>query len=443
MKKPNSKNVSILLCITLLATSSAGQSLDIGNQWKDPFPSTTDTSTFISDSLTLDMALQLVAQFNLSLQASQKQRESALGLVRQADLRPNPELELEAEDVGGDLMGLRESEMVIQLSQELEVWGQRKARRKVALGEAEKLKLETKVNDFDIYAETKLRFHALLHAQKKLELAEQAAQLALEVAESARIRVEKGAGLSSEHLLAKLGFDRARMEVALAETEVKNAQRNLAAIWRGEGNDLKVVDSDPKPAALPDLTILKSYLKESRKVIMWTLEEASITAQLNLEKANGLPSPTLSGGYKRSEADQTNTFLVGFAIPLPLFDRNQGNINSLRAQLEAVKSWRDQALVNTEAELQTIYQRSDQLLSNRASLDTLILPKAEETYLLLKRAYELGRISYSTLLEGEQSLIDVRFDLNDLDLAVIQERIAVEQLLGISSEDIIIDQRRK
>ena len=103
----------------------------------------------------------------------------------------------------------------------------------------------------------------------------------------------------------------------LVPTGVTSAQTDTEAGWNPGPNvqlTLKIVDSDPTPATLPDLTILKSYLKESREVLMWTLEQASITAQLNLEKANGLPSPTLSGGYKRSEVEDINTFLVGFAI---------------------------------------------------------------------------------------------------------------------------------
>jgi cobalt-zinc-cadmium efflux system outer membrane protein len=443
MKKLNLKKVTILVCITLFATSSAVQSLDVGNQWKDPFPSSSDTSNFISDSLTLDVALQMVIRFNSSLKASQKHREAVRGLVRQANFRPNPELELEGEDVAGDLKGFSESEMTIQLSQDLELWGQRKARRNAALRNREAVNWETRMKDFDIYAETKLRFYELLHTQKKLKLSEQAAQLALEVTESARVRVKKGAALSSEHLLARLGFDRAQMGVALAETELENAQRNLNVLWRGEGDDLKVVDSDPTPAALPDINVLKSYLKGSREALMWTLEQARIKAQLNLERANGLPSPSLSGGYKRSEVEDINTFLIGFAIPIPLFNRNQGNISSLQLQSEAAKSAQEQALANAEAELQTIHRRLSQLISNHESLDTLILPKAEETYLSLKQAYELGRIPYSTLLEGEQSLIDVSFELNDLDLVIKQETIALEQLLGISLKDIITNQRRR
>ena len=444
MKKPNIDHKTILLgTIILLATLLAAQAQELGRQWNDPFPSVGDTLSSFPHPLTLDMALRLVAQGNSSLRANRMRRQAAQALVRQANLRPNPELELESEDVGGDLAGFRESEIVILLSQELELWGQRKARRKAAVRDMEAVNWETSVEDFDIYAETKARFYALLHAQKKLRMTEEAARLALEVAEAAAIREDKGAALHSEQLLGQLRFERARIEVVLAETELENARRNLAALWRGDEEDFQVVDSDPSTATLSDLAVLRSYLEESREAVEWAFEEASVNALLNLERANRLPSPTLSGGYKRSEADRTNTFLVGLGIPLPLFDRNQGAISSLRVQSEALKSAREQALVNAEAELEAIHRRFNTLLENRASLDTLILPKAEEAYRSLKRAYKLGRIPYATLLEGEHSLVEVRFELNDLDLAINQKIIALEQLLGISLKNIIINQRRE
>jgi cobalt-zinc-cadmium efflux system outer membrane protein len=444
MKETSPKHTAVLLFAgILLAAWPAAHSQELEKQWKDPFPSGVDTSSVDLSSLTLDMALQLVARGNSSLRANRMQRQAARQSVRQANLRPNPELEFEAEDVGGDLTGFRESEMTIALSQELEVWGQKKARRKLALSEADKTEWESRVEDFDIYAEAKERFYSLLHAQSELELTEQAARLALEVAEAAGIRVEKGAALSSEQLLGRLAFERARAEAALAETEQENARRNLAALWRGDQRDFKTVVPDPNTQTLPDLAALKSYLMGSREVIRWRFEEASVRAMLNLEEANRFPSPTLSGGYKRSEADRTNTYLVGLGIPLPLFNRNQGGISSLRAQLDAVKSAREQAVANAEAEFEGIHQRLNSFLENQASLRTLILPKAEEAYRSLKRAYELGRIPYSTLLEGEQTLIEVRFEFNDLDLAIRQEMVALERLLGIDLRDISGNQERE
>jgi len=444
MEKSIQKHTAVfLLASILLAASSAAHSQGLEKQWKNPFPSGMDTLTVDFNSLTLDMVLQLVPRGNSSLRANRMERNAAGESVRQANLRPNPELEFEAEGVGGDMAGFRESEITIALSQELELWGQRKARRRVALADAERIEWETRVEDFDIYTEAKLRFYSLLHAQSRLELTDKAARLAREVAEAAGVRVEKGAALASEQLLGRLEFERAQREVVLAETELESARRSLAALWRGDQRNIGTVIPDPGLETLPDLASLKSYLKGSREVVRCGFEETGVNGLLHLEKTNRLPSPILSGGYRRSQADGTCTYLVGVGIPLPLFNRNQGTISSLKAQSDALKSAREQALTNVEAELETIHQRLNSLLENRASLRTLILPKAEEAYRSLKRAYELGRIPYTALLEGEQTLMEVRFEVNDLDLAMRQEMVALERLLGIDLKDITGNQERE
>jgi cobalt-zinc-cadmium efflux system outer membrane protein len=47
-------------------------------------------------------------------------------------------------------------------------------------------------------------------------------------------------------------------------------------------------------------------------------------SQHELAKANGRPDITVSGNYSHVNAISAFTFFVG--IPLPIFDRNQGNI---------------------------------------------------------------------------------------------------------------------
>jgi len=61
----------------------------------------------------------------------------------------------------------------------------------------------------------------------------------------------------------------------------------------------------------------------------------------------------------------------------------------------------------------------------------IILPQAQETYRSLRQAFEKGKVIYSVLLQGEQTLIELRAELNDLDLALVEQVIALEQLLGV------------
>lgn len=422
-------SLRVLLTATLVSTGIAGD-VETTTQWEDPFVSKVGT-TISSDSLTLETVLGLVAKANPTLKAGQKQIEASLGSLTQAGLRPNPEVEAEFEEVGWDASGLNESEISVLLSQEIELWGKRKNRKNLALTEIEATKLETAVAGFDIYAATVERFYTLAYAQRQVALAGEAKRLAAAITESIRIRIEKGAALSSELLLGQLELERARLELAQSERELANTKDELASLWKGDGSNLVVVESDLSAATLPNTRGLESLISGSRDVAALDREAEKVDAQLNLEKADGKPSLFLSGGYRRIEADGSNTFLFGVGMPLPFFNRNQGTVSSLRAQSEAIKFMQEEALVNAETAFQTIQRKIIQLLSRYQSIDTLVLPKAKETYRTLKDAYEKGRIPYPTLLEGERTLIDLRFELNDLELAIRQEIIDLERLLGV------------
>jgi outer membrane protein TolC len=101
-------------------------------QWEDPFPRISVTLSDLPDTLTLQDALSLVALANPLLKAGPLLVRAAESDIRQAGAMSNPEFEIEAEDAGGDLAGLGESEITVLLSQEIEIWGQRGAHRDLA-----------------------------------------------------------------------------------------------------------------------------------------------------------------------------------------------------------------------------------------------------------------------------------------------------------------------
>ena len=342
--------LGILLWVLWLATlTTASASKDRFKQWKNPFPVDQKQSSALLDSLTLDDALKLVAERNPALAALKYKVDAAQGQLKQAGLWPNPELEVEFEEVGWDAPWFSESEASALLSQEIELWGKRKNRKNLALSEIEATRSETAVAGFDIYAVTVERFYALAHAQKQVALAKEANLLAGAINESAKIRVEKGAALSTELLLAEVELERARLELAQSETELANVRDELASLWKSDGSEIVVVESDFDVAALLQISSLKLLVSGSRDVAALERKVGIVNAQLNLEKANGKPNLFLSGGYKRLEAEGSNTFVFGVGIPLPFFNRNQGNISILRARSEALKFAQEQALVNARA----------------------------------------------------------------------------------------------
>lgn len=379
-------------------------------QWENPFENISEATSVSTDSLTLPDVLSLVAKANPVLQAGRKRITAAEGLVVQAGLRPNPVLEIEAEEVSGDAFGFRESEINITLSQEFELWGKRGARRKLAKSKTEIVRLAVLFAGYDIYASTVERFYEVAHAQEQAKLSLEASGIAQSIVETVKVRVTKGATLRSEFLLSELEFERAQLNLAQAESELRTAKERLSSLWKESVSDFAVRQPTTDLESLGDVEKLESLIGNSRDIRALNKEEHALKARLNLERTNGKPSLTLSGGVKRLEADNANTFIIGAGMPLPFFNRNQGSRASLRGSIEALKLEREQALMDANTEFKSIQHRLTQLVSRYRTMKTTLLPKTEEMYSSLKKAYDSGRIPYSLLLEAQRTLTDLRFE---------------------------------
>jgi outer membrane protein TolC len=90
-----------------------------------------------------------------------------------------------------------------------------------------------------------------------------------------------------------------------------------------------------------------------------------------------------------------------------------------RVQLEASASIRAGTAVLT------------QLIHRHDVLDSTLLPTADEAYTTLQQAYNAGRLPYTNLLAVERALIELRFEHNDVLLAIHNQVIALERISGV------------
>jgi cobalt-zinc-cadmium efflux system outer membrane protein len=63
-------------------------------------------------------------------------------------------------------------------------------------------------------------------------------------------------------------------------------------------------------------------------------------ALLSAEKAARIPDVEAAVGLKHFEGDGTDAMIFGVGMPLPLFDRNQGNMASAEHELLVAQSER-------------------------------------------------------------------------------------------------------
>ena len=68
--------------------------------------------------------------------------------------------------------------------------------------------------------------------------------------------------------------------------------------------------------------------------MMLTRSELEILgAEKDMVIKEARPAVTFSGGFKRLKIDQSKSLLFGVSLPIPIFNRNQGERQSLTAQM--------------------------------------------------------------------------------------------------------------
>ena len=384
------------------------------------------TSAHASQRLSLPQALAAAFAQNPELAATSREIGIADGERRQAGLLPNPELAWEVEDTRRDI-----SITTITLSQPLELGGKRAARIAAAgVGQAiAQLDLERQRNG--LRADVVQAFHAALRAQTALELAQQSQAL------TARgLRVVQGrvtAGQSSP-----VEATRAQVQLAQAEAQLRRAQtqRSVAyqALARLTGSPLASFDSlqaaNLSPGVAPSTDILLARVEQT---VEWRLAAAQVErgdAALGTEKAQRIPNLTVSLGsqYSREERERVN--VVGLSMPLPLFDRNQGNVLAAARRADQARDLRNAVALRLRSETRSAVDQWATAMQEVAAYDRTILPAAQQAVDTATRGFEMGKFAFLDVLDAQRTLIEARGLYLEALATAADARARVERIYG-------------
>jgi outer membrane protein, heavy metal efflux system len=372
------------------------------------------------------------------LRSAEAGRRAALGDLFQAGLRPNPEVRLDNQSIAasGPYRGRSPIETGVGLSQRVETAGKRQARVEAAGRALALTGLEAEAVRLDLIREVVRALAGTVAGARAVEIARERVRLADEVLRATRARVEAGrepfvqqrrAEVARE--TAAVGFERSQREAAVlrrALSVLLAAPRVEVAADRAAWFDDLGPRPDPARApALPpgqlDRVRLDALIDQRR-------------AELDLQRRNAVPDVTVNGAASRfreaSETAATTAFVLGLSVPLPVFDRNQGNI--LRAGAEVSRAEADAARgrLYLDAALADSERRLDQAWRAADSLRRTVLPAAQEAAGFAREGYAAGKFSLLEVLDAQGALSNVREQLNAALLEVQAVRADIARLRG-------------
>ena len=158
-------------------------------------------------------------------------------------------------------------------------------------------------------------------------------------------------------------------------------------------------------------------------------ERSAAESRIAVERTRSRPDVSASVGLRRYEAEDATALTFGLSLPLPLFDRNRGNIEAAQADFRAADARLMTARQEAQADRAAAQARLRASVSRVNAADAGVT-SAEEAYRLSRIGFEAGRISQLELRATRTALVNARTAAVDARLARVRAEIDLARLDG-------------
>ncbi|MEK9209746.1 TolC family protein [Sphingomonas sp. 2378] len=356
----------------------------------------------------------------------------ARGQAEQARARPNPSINLLAENFAGDLRtnARDQQQTTLQIDQPIELGGKRAARiaaREARVALAEARGIEGRI----AFATDLARAYAGAEvADRRIALAEDEVEEATDVLKVARALVAAGKEARLRQVQAETELHTMESDLEVARAERFGALARLAALAGSPTPYSGIAESlidrmNAHPASGPVDPMQSATVKLAQA------ERDAAARAVTVQQRRATPDITAQLGVRQLRVANGPAVVAGVSVPLPVFDRNRGNIAAAQAELQGMEARAAAALLEAEAGTRAavaLIAAADK----RGEAARRMLATAEEAYRLARLAYEAGKAPLIELLSARHNLGAARGVILDADIARFEARATLARLAGLS-----------
>lgn len=331
----------------------------------------------------------------------------------------NPTLGLEREEPRGDGVPSG-SETSVMLTQPFELGGQRRLRIRAA--EVGVVAAEAGVaHERTLVRGDVLRdYYAAAAAERRVQAHDKIAAGLASLAEVAGKRQRAGdlSGYESRRIAQASAQAQARRAEALVTAR---AARTRLAGWSGDIALNAVLDdaiAGPAVSAAGDLRSAELDALASQRAHAEAQAEAASRAALPVTVGIGTKR-TRQGGFS------DDALMLEVGMPLPVFDRNQGERARASAELRRVDAQYQRALVQTRARRAAASEQARQLTESTRHMQAVLVPEAARLTAIARNSFAEGELDLVGLLDAYQAEAAV------IDQTLEQQTRALEAVLEL------------
>lgn len=382
-----------------------------------------------SGPLTVDELVVRGLADNPDLRAARTEVEAAKGRQRQAGFRPNPTLDLSGtQNVAGP-----DNMQMIGVSLPLDLGGRKDAR--VSVAERELTVKQAQVGDRErrLAADIRMKAGEVLAAARNLKITDDLIAANQETQKLIARRVAEGAAPALDEQLVLVEITRLEAQRAGQGGRLESLRLQLLPlVGLIPSAPVEVAGSVEEAIGVPERADAVARAVEERPDLrMARLEESLAGARVEKERAEGRYDASLFAQYQRQDTgfdlmgmdaagrfkpiqDVFHMVTFGVSIVLPVRQQNQGNIAAARADLEGAQRRREATDLVVRQEVASAYAQYDGAARAAAIYARQVLNTARRNFDVVRKSYDLGRVSLLDVIAEQRRLIELEMGYTDV-----------------------------
>ena len=338
--------------------------------------------------------------------------DAAQGRYVQAGLYPNPDLGFFWDEIG-DRTGPGGIITAPRVTQTIVTGRKLSLAQAVVAREIDQAKLDVLTERFTVIGSVRATFYEVYALQERLAILAELVKLAEQGVAQGKTLVDNMRMARLDLIQLEVELERFRSEAVAVERELPSAYSRLAAVAGDARLPIRRVTGPFEAPPLYDLA-------EAREAVLAFHPEARSArvgvdraqAAIRAAEAQPIPNVAVTGGFIRQFENKSYDGAFGLSMPVPVWNRNQGNIREAKAQLGMAIQNTGRVENDLADRLSAAFRTYNAARTRAERYRREILPRAEETLKLSLEAFKGGQFEYLRVIQAQRSVAEARLEYN-------------------------------
>lgn len=362
--------------------------------------------------LSLTDVEQIALQNNPSIARLAAQIEAQRGKWIQAGLYPNPVIGYQAMQIGDEG---KAGQQGAYFSQQIVTAGKLKLDQQIAAQDMQRIFQQLEIQKLRVLSDVRTWFKNVLIAQNRLAVAGELVKVA-NIGEEATSKLNKAGQVGLDDVLqAQIEADSAHIILIKAQNQHREAWQRLTLVMGLPQLQPKLV-AGSVDKNLPEFDwqqVFTSLLNTSPELAAAQTKVAKTQWAVKRAKVEVVPNIMVMASAQHDNGTGDNISGVQVGLPIPVFNRNQGNILAAKAESAAAQSEVRQLELELINRLAMEFRRYQDALVQVKTYQGRILSNARKTLDLLTQGYEKKQVNYLKVLVAQRTYFQVNLQYLD------------------------------